>query len=132
MEIIGQHLPLSVSNSGKYLLPLLPSTAILNKVSTKQLELVLTATCPKSKDEIAEKLHRQFTYSPSERLIRMLKISGLQWANDTQFFKESGKLEKTCNTCLQYQRANPRPVVSLPRASRFNKKVPMDIKVYKA
>ena len=80
-----------------------------------------------SSRNIASKLHRQFGHPTSEKLIKLVKKAGI---NDKQLEKEINFISQQCIYCLQYRRAPPRPVVSMPLANKFNETVSMDLKMW--
>ena len=76
---------------------------------------------------IANKLHRQFGHPTCEKLIKLIRNAGV---NDKKLEKEIINISKECLYCMQYKRAPPRPVVSMPLASSFNESVSMDLKMW--
>ena len=80
-----------------------------------------------SSRNIAHKLHRQFGHPTSEKLIKLVRNAGM---NDKLLEKEIINISQQCIYCLQYKRAPPRPVVSMPMATMFNETVSMDLKVW--
>ena len=77
---------------------------------------------------LALKLHRQFAHPPPERIIKLINQSHL--SNDTSLKEAVHEVSRSCEICLRYKSPPPRPSVGLPRASRFNERVAMDIKFY--
>ena len=130
VDFLNQCLPLSVTSSGHYILPITKYSLMLN-CSSKPVNMVLTAEySTKSKKEIAWKLHRQFAHAPTERIIKLLKSAKEPWNEDKDLFDALQSVFKECETCNKYQTALPRPVVGLPMASKFKETVAMDIKTY--
>ena len=76
---------------------------------------------------IANKLHRQFAHPTPDKLIRLIRNSGVR---DVHLEKEVEAVSKQCITCIRLQRPPPRPVVCMPLASKFNETVAMDLKVW--
>ena len=75
----------------------------------------------------AHKLHRQFGHCTPEALIKLLKNARIK---NKQLFREVRGISDTCLTCLQNKKPQPRPVVCLPLAERFNELVGMDLKKF--
>ena len=75
----------------------------------------------------ANKLHKQFAHPSSEKLIKLVRNSGIQ---DKNLGKEIIDISASCIYCLQYKKAPPRPIVSMPLAQTFNETVSMDLKMW--
>ncbi len=71
------------------------------------------------------KLHRQFAHPSEDKLKALLKDAGV-WHDKLQDCLTN--VQNKCEMCKMYKRTPSRPVVSLPQANRFNKKVAMDLK----
>ena len=74
---------------------------------------------------MALKLHRQFGHTTAEKLKGLvrnanIKSSNLEYAID--------QVTSNCTICKKYRKPNPRPVVSVPMAHRFNEVIAMDLK----
>ena len=95
------------------------------------MQITLTITENKSKHDIAVKLHRQFAHTPAEKLVKLLNAAGEPWCGDSELKNEIQKVTNNCQTCKDYRKATPRPVVGLPMASTFQECVAMDLKFYK-
>ncbi|CAL4122709.1 unnamed protein product, partial [Meganyctiphanes norvegica] len=76
---------------------------------------------------IAEKLHKQFAHPTADKLIKLVRNSGVK---DKLLEEEIKVLSGKCMTCVQLQRPPPRPVVCIPMATEFNEAVSMDLKIY--
>ena len=81
------------------------------------------------KKAMAIKLHRQFSHPPSSRLKDLLSDANI---NDNDVFKFIDELDSTCEVCLKYKKAKPKPVVGMPMAKRFNETVALDLKEWSA
>ena len=75
----------------------------------------------------ALKLHKQFAHPSKERLIKLVRESGVK---DVELEDEIRKLEDKCDTCLKFRRTPSRPVVSMPMARNFNDVISMDLKFW--
>ena len=76
---------------------------------------------------MALKLHRQFGHPSAVKLVNLLKSSG---SKDAKIVEAVHDVSNSCVSCCKFKRPPPRPVVSLPMASRFNDTVAMDLKSY--
>ena len=131
---LGDEIPLNITPSGLYHLPLTPSKQLLEKVN-KNLEhhpIILRATENKSKKEIAVKLHRSFAHRPAEKLLKLINNSGQEWSENADLKKEIKEVTINCEICKRYKKAPPQPVVSLPKACQFQETVAMDLKYYQS
>ena len=128
ITFLGEKVPLTLSGTGHYLLPLTTKCAMTLEPKAKCRLNINLVSENVTKQEMALKLHRQFAHCSAERLIKLLKSAGDPWRNDHDLFKEIEKLDDTCEICKQYKKPKPRPVVGLPSATRFNEKIAMDLK----
>lgn len=88
--------------------------------------IVLMAMRDQNNDKaIAHKLHQQFGHPRAEKLIKLVTDAGF---NNKKLIKEIKLISKTCIICMKHKRPNPRPIVCLPLASRFNEMVGIDLK----
>ena len=74
-----------------------------------------------------EKLHHYFGHIPRKRLEDLIKKSD-RLTDEVK--NHLDHIELHCQSCKKNQKAKPRPVVALPRASKFNQVVTMDLKTY--
>ena len=77
---------------------------------------------------MAEKLHKQFGHPSFQKLISLVKNAGVDNRNLEEALE---KYSNNCDTCKKFSRPKPRPVVSLPMATKFNETVSMDLKSYR-
>ena len=129
VEMLGEVQKLIETSSGHYAIPI-TITKHDHKGSIKH-QVALISKSPKASDsndikKIAEKLHRQFCHCSAEKLIRLVKTSGL-WKNDKELIKEIEEITKTCQICKRFKKSPPVPIVSLPLSSAFNECVAMDL-----
>ena len=75
----------------------------------------------------ARKLHLQFGHPTPETLIQLLKQAKL---HTKSLSKEVHIISNNCIICLRNKKSNPRPVVCLPLARRFNELIGMDLKYW--
>lgn len=126
IEIENMKIPLYISSSGHYCIPLTPcdldvkySNIILHAANISGLSRI-------DKMKKALKLHRQFPHASKEKLIKLVKSSGMK--ENKEFFKCIEECCDTCDTCKMYKRPYHRPIVCLPIADRFNQVLCMDLK----
>ena len=137
VQALGQLIPLSVTRSGHYILPLTRATQLLPKVS-KQLPSVqsnitlhLNKDCQdQPKSVTADKIHCQFAHAPADKLIHLLNNVGPPWCEDIELRDQLESTVRECKTCKLYKKSPPTPAVAMPLASRFQQTVAMDLKFY--
>ena len=119
----GKRHELILTKTGHYSVPLCPFV-------DENVRVVLHAEnvanlSAKEKKAKALKLHRQFAHTSKERLTNLVKSSD---CNDPEFIRCISEVCDECSFCNKYGVQKPRPVVALPKASRFNECVNMDLK----
>ena len=72
-----------------------------------------------------EKLHHQFGHS--KKIAELIKNSN-KMTKEVSGYLES--VEENCDSCKVNRKQKPKPAVGLPRASKFNEIVTMDLKQY--
>ena len=131
-QIFGQCVPLNVTRSGHYTVPLTSATQLLSTLDGNPgVNVTLSVTNTSSVRQQAVKIHKQFAHAPTTKLCKLLNSAGPQWASNEDLKKELQKVESSCNTCIQYRQAKPRPSVGLPLASKFLDTVAMDLKFHR-
>ena len=120
-EVFGQLVHLITTRSGHYCIPIAKTEIKVEHVCTARLEEMNPTELHKS----ILHLHRQFAHPPEEKLIKLLIDAGV-WRKEYENVLK--KIIEKCETCKEYAKVPPRPVVALPMASRFNQKVAMDLK----
>lgn len=102
------------ASSGHYAIPLRDSCKALDSdLEESQLtEVLLTINIArkfnKEKHQIAIKLHRQFGHPKSSCLIDLVKSAGI---SDNEFLDLLKNFDESCEICICYKKAKPRPVV---------------------
>ena len=127
LDILGQKIPLKVSTSGHYLLPLNNRKQIIVDSDRNKRPNITLFTKNYTAKEVATKLHKQFAHPPALKLINLVKT---QPGNQENVIKEIKKVSKKCKICQEFKRVPPRPVVSLPLATKFGECVAMDLKQF--
>ena len=123
-EIYGKQIALNHTTSGHYCIPIDKSSIPISNVYAVKLHQL----GKEDRHKALLKLHRQFAHPPQKKLIALIKDSG-SWHEDFQ--TDMNEIYQNCELCKVYAKTPPRPVVSLPMASRFNEKVVMDLKSWR-
>ena len=88
-NVFGARIPLKVTRSGHYTVPLTAGTQALTAMETGlSPKIVLTATNHSPKRAHAWKIHRQFAHASTPKLLRLVNSAGEQWANDEELKRE--------------------------------------------
>ena len=138
VQALNQELPLSLTRSGHYILPLSPSTQLIQEINQPTFQDTDTVTLhvreitgdDTSVASIASKLHHQFDHAPARKLLRLVSHAGPPWANNSALKMQIDQTVDNCSTCNLYKKPPPRLVVGLPLATRFQETVAMDLKFY--
>ena len=131
LTAFNQTIPLKVTTSGHYSLPITPPAQIINDFDQHYLpQITLTLQSTKTKKEVAIKLHRQFAHATLKSLMNLIENADEELRNDTELHNEIENAVKNCETCQKYKKSPPRPIVGLPMATRFQEIVAMDLKFY--
>ena len=121
VSMLGNNIELKYTNSGHYIVPLLPHQSI----EVTLLGLSENETSEKDKEKIALKLHLQFGHASCDKIISLLKDSGNYDESLNSCVK---KISENCEICKRYGKAKNRPVVGLSLSRDFNDCVSMDLK----
>ena len=103
----------------------LQNNIYLNSLVTVESYINSTSEPLNLKD--VQKLHHYFGHVPSRKLKELIQKSN-RWTEDVKNHLEHVELH--CRSCKMNQKAKPLPAVALPRASRFNQVVTLDLKEY--
>ena len=130
VEMLGLEQEVIITKNGHICIPL-TKTYIKEDTGEANYPVYFTDnlenTDPSKRKKIAVKLHEQFAHARSNRLIKLLRDSGVQ---NKEFFSEVEDVEKNCHVCQQYKRTPPKPAVCFPRARAPNINVSMDLKQF--
>ena len=128
VQMLGRTFELSCTDNGHYYVPITKSLPV-NGDSREVLFISdLNKISKNDKTKIINKLHRQFSHPSSEKMNRFVKNAGV---TDREFLDILSECPCKCEICIKYKKTEPRPVVGLPLATRFNETVVMDIKEIK-
>ena len=122
----GESIPLNVSHSGHYILPLTKPVKLIRNLKDSD-HITLTVRNDLTDIEIAEKLHRQFAHASKEKLFQLVKLAGQPWKHNTNLLNAIENVTTSCQVCQKFQKAPSRPVVGLPMATRFLEAVALDL-----
>ena len=98
---------------------------------TKQTVKQVLFSCPLQKDDDKanqskiSKLHKQFAHPNPDKLIDLIRNSGI---TDKKIEDTVKAISNNCDICARFKRPPLRPVVAMPLASEFNEVVAMDLK----
>ena len=81
------------------------------------------------KQKVSIKLHHQFSYPYSDKLIALLKDA---YINDKQLFNMANNINSNCKVWQKYKQPKPKPIVSFPLAKTFNETAALDLKEWKS
>ena len=117
--VIGEEIPLVETSTGHLAVPIVPK----NEYTASSIVLAAHNGRYLAVEEI-EKLHRQFGHCSADKLRSFLKTA----AKDIDFdMKSVTDVVSKCETCKQFGKAAPRPVVSMQHAKFFNDLIAMDL-----
>ena len=123
LSVGGKVVPLDVNSAGHYIVSVAELDIEKSNVVFHTVNLEGSSAAEKKRKAL--KLPRQFAHAPAERLIRLLKSGG---CDDVDFIEAVNKCCAECDFCRKYRQPKPKPVVSFPKADRFNDMVAMDLK----
>ena len=70
------------------------------------------------------KVHKQFGHASIDNLKKLIKNAGLL---DKELCNIINDVVESCDTCIRFKKAPPRPIVGLSKASDFNDTVSVDL-----
>ena len=123
-SIFGKDVQLQCTSSGHYFVPI--DQINVNVADTTSALIAIRQST--GKDDIIEKLHKQFAHPSAKRLKSLLKDAG---GYTEEHLECVDRVTDNCNVCKRYKKTPARPVVSLSLATEFNEAVAMDLKEWK-
>lgn len=125
VTMLGRKVPMQCTSSGHYHIPI--SRPLPDRGKFKQILFIkeIASKNRLEKIKIATKLHRQFSHPSSKKLCDLVRNSGMR---DSEFIKILQELPNSCEICMRYKRAKPRPIVGFSLGTYFNESIAMDIK----
>ena len=119
--------PLEITSSGHYCVNIVDKDCTATCENEPQANEVLAITDGMSKEEkhkVLVKLHKQFGHASVDKLKKLLTSAG---SNDDESITILNDIVSSCETCLRYNKAKPKPSVGLPMASTYNETVALDL-----
>ena len=121
---------LVVTKSGHYAIPLaVPCQIIYSR--NANVSVTLTVQTNLDKEQMAQKLHKQFAHASSEKLLRLVNSAGSTWSQDSKLKEKIKLICENYHVCLIHKKTPPQTIVSLPLATKFKECVTMGLKFYK-
>ena len=127
-NVFGKTIELNCTTSGHYCLPVNSFHIGYSYINVVLHASSLTDLPKQEKMKKALKLHRQFGHANAEKLNKLFSHS--QYA-DKEFEECIKAVCEQCEFCEKYKMGPIKPIVSLPRADKFNQLVAMDLKEFK-
>ena len=131
LHIFGEVIPLIVTESGHYCLPL---SRTIDEPHSPEIQKILFST-PIKEDDPTDvnrkkilKLHKQFSHPHPDKLQTLLKNAGNVSKETMDTVVD---ISKNCDVCKRCKHNPPRPAVSFPLATQFNETVALDLKIYR-
>ena len=132
--IMGKEVQMKETDSGHFSLAIespkpdctyMKNDCYLNSVNSVET-FINSAEEPLSLKDI-QKLHHYFGHVPRRKLEDLIKNSN-KWTDEIK--NHLDYIELHCRSCKMNQKAQPRPATALPRSSKFNQVVTLDLKKY--
>ena len=127
VTMLDQKIPMFMSRSGHYCIPLTPEKKAICSQEPTHTTLIFSNK-EHTKKQIAEKLHSNFSHPSANKLVALVKSSG--HSNDKELVKEVRNVTSNCKICKEFRRPPRRPVVGLPMATNFNECLQLDLKFF--
>ena len=121
--MFDEYIDVCVSTNGHYAVNILPEK-VCNFDSVDHCLIFEIDDNNNTKRSKILKLHKQFGHASSNNLKNLLKNAGLLTIEISKLVDE---ISKNCVICNTHKKPSPRPVVSLPRATKFNQTVAIDL-----
>ena len=122
--ILGRKVSLDRTSSGHYCVSIVEDSDGVSEALSVLAVDIAKYTKNDSKKALL-KLHKSMGHPTRDKLVEFLKDAN-SWLEE--YDQDLGEIYERCDVCKQFARTPPKPVVSLPMASRFNQKVAMDLK----
>ena len=118
------------TSSGHYLIPISKSNEALNESdenNTKALSSIENVSNRKLREKqiIVEKLYKQLGQAGSNKILKLIKLSGII---DKELVDLVNEIREECTVCLKYKTVPPlKPVVVFSLLRNFNNVISMDL-----
>ena len=122
VHILGQEIDIRFTTSGHYSIPISKCYEALNKFSEENYNNIflsidnIALKTRNEKRKIAGKLHKQFRYSNTSKILKLVKISGIE---DNELFELIDEVGEDCSICLKYKKTPLKPMVGLSLSKTF-------------
>ena len=133
ITLLGTEVPLTTSNSGHLCLSIGRSQYDHDHTETKRVFSSLFSSpfgMYSDLDDLKRKvtkLHTQFAHPHPDRLIKLVKDSGI---DDPKVVSAIKEVSSQCDTCRRFKKKPLKPAVGFPLASEFNQTVALDLKQF--
>ena len=77
--------------------------------------------------KVGEKLHGQFGHPSDQKLIDLILKAKIE---NPELVKSIQKISETCKICQKIMKRFPKPIISLPLASKFNEVIALDLEFW--
>ena len=125
VRVFDKVIKLKSTSIGHYVLPIYK---ILNSDDVNDILWTYNYDFHKGNvEKVVRKLHRQFAHPSALKLKELLRNARKL---NIQYSRAVDKISSECDTCIRFKKPLPKPVVSLPLATRFNETVAMDLKMW--
>lgn len=116
------------TSSGHYLIPISKSNEALNEFdenNTKALSPIENVSNRKLREKqiIVEKLYKQLGQAGSNKILKLIKLSGI----DKELVDLVNEIREKCTVCLKYKTAPLKPVVVFSLLRNFNNVISMNL-----
>ncbi|CAH1238877.1 Hypp5656 [Branchiostoma lanceolatum] len=118
--IFGKSVNLNLTTSGHYCVSLVNQPIEVSEV----LQVDLGEDVAQARKKLLH-LHRQFAHPNVEKLTELLQGANAWRSHYAPILQE---ICQSCDVCKRFKRGAARPVVALPKSTRFNQVVAMDLK----
>ena len=116
--VLNKTIEVVVTKSDHYAIPLTVHCQIIHSQNAN-VSVTLTVQTNLDKENMAQKLHRQFALASSEKLLRLVNFAGSTCSQDNELKEKIKLICKNYFVCLVYKKHPPQPIVSLPLATEF-------------
>ena len=116
--VLNKTIEVVVTKSDHYAIPLTVHCQIIHSQNAN-VSVTLTVQTNLDKENMAQKLHRQFALASSEKLLRLVNFAGSTCSQDNELKEKIKLICKNYFVCQVYKKHPPQPIVSLPLATEF-------------
>ena len=119
------------TSSGHYLIPISKSNEALNEFDENNTKSIILSIeninnrTLRDKQSIAEKSHKHFGHASSNKILKLIKLSGIV---DKELFDLVNEIGEKCTVCLKYTKAPLKSVVGFSLSRDFNAVISVDLK----